>query len=290
MDQELRKQHSPCEQGLPHRPSERDMPARDGRLHKQDRHKRIIDELRVRPAIRVLEVARRLGVHVQTIRRDLDELHNGGKISRTYGGAIMASANIEPSIDERDRLLIGERTRIGQRAAQLIESGEVVMIDVGSTTSHFARCLAARCCELRLITNSWRVVASVAREPHVRTVLCPGEYSHRQGGVAGPDMTEYLRKYHADKTVLSVGGLAADGLYEYEPDFASVKRVMLENADMRILLVDHSKFGRKVMTRVCGFEMIEHLVIDQLPDGGMMDAIQAAGVHLHVADPWTEDA
>jgi DeoR/GlpR family transcriptional regulator of sugar metabolism len=261
------------------------MRAPNGRLHKQDRHKRILDELRVKPAVRVLEVARRLGVHVQTIRRDLDELHSGGKISRTYGGAILVSANIEPSIDERDRLLIGERTRIGQRAAQLIESGEVVMIDVGSTTSHFARCLALRGCELRLITNSWRVVASVAREPHVRTVLCPGEYSQRQGGVAGPDTTEYLHKYHADKAVLSVGGLAADGLYEYEPDFASVKRAMLEHAETRILLVDHSKFGRKVMTRVCGLEMIEHLVVDRLPDGDMLEALEAARVRLHVAGP-----
>ncbi len=258
------------------------------RLHKHDRHKRILEELRVRPAIRVLDVARRLGVHVQTIRRDLDELHSGGQISRTYGGAIMVAANIEPSIDERDRLLIGERTRIGQRAAQLIQPGEVVMTDVGSTTSHFVRCLAARGCEVRLITNSWRVVASVAREPHVRTVLCPGEYSQRQGGVAGSDTTEYLRKYHADKTVLSVGGLAADGVYEYETDFASVKRAMLENAETRILLVDHSKFGRKVMTRVCGFEMIEHLVVDRLPDGGMLEALRSAGVRLHVADPQIE--
>lgn len=266
--------------------SETFMPARrDGRLRKQDRHKRILDELRVRPAVRVLDVAQRLGVHVQTIRRDLDELHTGGKISRTYGGAIMVSAGIEPSIDERDRLLIGERTRIGQKAAELIDSGDVVMIDVGSTTSHFARCLAARDCEVRLITNSWKLVAAVAQAPHVKTVLCPGEYSHRQGGVAGPDTTDYLRKFHADKAVLSVGGLAADGLYEYDPDFAWVKRAMLENAEIRILLVDHSKFGRKVMTRVCDFEGIDHLVVDERPDGRMLEAIEAAGIRLHIADP-----
>ena len=259
-------------------------PRRAGGPRKQDRQKQILEELRIRPAVRVLDVAQRLGVHVQTIRRDLDELHTSGKISRTYGGAIMVSGGIEPSIDERDRLLIGERTRIGQKAAELIESGDVVMIDVGSTTSHFARCLAARDCEARLITNSWKLVAAVAEAPHVRTVLCPGEYSHRQGGVAGLDTTDYLRRFHADKAVLSVGGLAADGLYEYDPDFAWVKRVMLDSADIRILLVDHSKFGRKVMTRVCGFESIDLLVVDELPDDSIHDAIQAAGTRLHVAD------
>ena len=85
--------------------------------------------------------------------------------------------------------------------------------------------------------------------------------------------------------MLSVGGLAADGLYEYEPEFASVKRAMLENAETRILLVDHSKFGRKVMTRVCGLEVIEHLVVDRLPDGDMLQALTAAGVRLHLAGP-----
>lgn len=252
-------------------------------LRKQDRQKRILEELRIRPAVRVLDVAQRLGVHVQTIRRDLDELHGVGKISRTYGGAIMVSAGIEPSIDERDHLLIDERTRIGQKAAELIEAGDVVMTDVGSTTSHFARCLAARDCEARLITNSWKIVTAVSQAQHLRTVLCPGEYSRRQGGVAGLDTTEFLRRFHADKAVLSVGGLAADGLYEYDPEFAWVKRAMLDCAEIRILLVDHSKFGRKVMTKVCSFDLIDHLVVDQKPEGEILHSIQKNGVRLHVA-------
>lgn len=259
---------------------ERERPAR---LRKEERHRAILEALRISPAVRVLDIARRLGVHVQTIRRDLDELHTGGKVNRTYGGAMLVSTGLEPSIVVRDRLLVEERTRIGRAAAALVQAGDVLMIDVGSTTAHFARCLAARGLAVRIITNSWTLVAAVAGAPRMRTILCPGEYSDEQGGVAGADTIDYLRRFHADKTVLSIGGLAGDGLYEFDPDFAWVKRTMLESAKTRILLADRSKFDRKVMTRVCGFEGIDHLVVDERPSGPLLEAIGKAGVRLHLA-------
>lgn len=253
------------------------------RRGKAERHRLILEELRVEPAIRVRNIAQKLGVHVETIRRDLDELHAEGKINRTYGGAMLGSTGVELSIDERDRLLIAERTRIAEEAARLVNPGDVVMVDVGSTTAHFGRSLAARGCEVRIITNSWRLATVVASAPQIEILLCPGQYSHQQGGVAGVDTLEYLKRFHADKAVLSIGGLTEDGIYEFDPDFAWVKRTMLANADRRILMVDHSKFGRKIMTKVCGFDRIDHLVVDQRPDARILGQIEKSGVQLHIA-------
>lgn len=255
------------------------------RLSKRERRRQqILEELHVSSAVRVLDFARRHGVHVQTIRRDLEDLRQEGRINRTYGGAVLASAGIEPSLAERDRTLTSERTRIGQLAVSLLNPGEVIMVDVGSTTAHFVRCLAAAGLEARLVTNSWRLVAAILAAPQIAVTLCPGQFSAEQGGVAGADTIGFLRAHYADRAVLSVGGLMPDGFYEVDAEFAAVKRVMLERAECRTVLVDHSKFGRRAMTRVCGFSTVDHLVVDAVPEQPILEAVQAGGLQLHVAD------
>lgn len=249
---------------------------------KDERHQKILGELRIQPAIRASEIAQRLGVHVETIRRDLDELDKEGKISRTYGGALPATMGFEASLAERDLLLVDERQRIARRAADMISSGDVIMVDVGSTTAHFAQHLAARDCDAQIITNSCKLLSVVGPAPRIKTILCPGAYSHRQGGVAGPETAAFLENYHADKVVLSVGGITDSGLYEVEPDFAWVKRAMIANARTRILLVDHEKLGHAVMTRVCGFDRIDHIVTDREIKGPILDQLTLAGVEIHI--------
>lgn len=249
---------------------------------KDQRHQKILSELRVQPAVRASEIAQRLGVHVETIRRDLDELDKKGQISRTYGGALPATMGFEASLAERDQLLIDERQRIARCAANLISPGDVIMVDVGSTTAHFAQHLAALDYEVQIITNSSKLLSVVGPAPRIKTILCPGAYSHRQGGVAGPETAAFLGNYHADKVVLSIGGVTEGGLYEVEPEFAWVKRAMIANARTRILLADHDKLGHAVMTRVCGFDLIDHIVTDRKIEGPILDQLTAAGVEIHV--------
>lgn len=260
------------------------MTLRQGRPGKKQRHRRILDELRVKPAIRVSDIAQRLGVHVETVRRDLDELHRDGQISRTYGGASPVAVGVEPSLDERDRLLIAERMRVAEKVADLVSAGDVIMTDVGSTTTHFARCLASRALEACVITTNWKLIAVLGAVPQINLILCPGKYSNRQGGVAGSDTIEFLKRFHADKVVLSGGGLTTDGLYEFDPDFAWIKRVMLDCAQKRIVIIDHSKFDKPVMDRVCPLSAIDHIVVDQPPNMSLQQAMDNAGIQVHIAD------
>jgi DNA-binding CsgD family transcriptional regulator len=121
-----------------------DMNGKPARLTKQQRQERIVAELHISPTIRASEIAAKLGVHTETVRRDLKHLDRNGLLSRTYGGAAVAPLAFEPSLTDRDRILVPERRSIGECAAGLIEPGDVLMIDAGSTTIHFARQLAAR--------------------------------------------------------------------------------------------------------------------------------------------------
>lgn len=253
------------------------------RLSKQERQDRIVAELHIRPAIRASEIAEKLGVHAETVRRDLKDLDRGGLINRTYGGAAAAPLAFEPSLAERDRILVDERRRIGRCAAALIEPGDVLMVDAGSTTIHFARQLAARAIDLTLITNSYGVAAVLARRPTVRVIVCPGDYDAKQGGVHGPDTISYLHRFHANKVLIGAGGLTAHGPSEFDPSFAAVKRAMLEHAQRRLLLVDHGKFGRTMLDLICPLGELTEIVVDLAPAPPLPGALERAGVAIHEA-------
>jgi len=254
---------------------------RPGKRHRQQE---IIAELRVHPSVRASDLARRLGVHVETIRRDLDELHEKGKISRTYGGALPAAVGFEASLAERGLLFIEERGRIADHAVGLVAAGDVLMIDVGSTTAHFAHRLAQRGEEAQIITNSCNLAAAIGAVTGIRTILCPGQYSFRQGGVAGAETIAFLQNFHADKAIFSVGGITENGLYEVDPDFAWVKRAMISHARTRIVLADSSKFGRAAMTQICGFEEIDVLVTDQEIQRPILDALRASNIDVRMVE------
>ena len=259
------------------------MDGKPRRLTKQQRQDRIVAELRISPTVRASEIAAKLGVHSETVRRDLKHLDSSGLLSRTYGGAAVAPLAFEPSLAERDRILVPERRQIGECAAALVNAGDVLMIDAGSTTIHFCRALAASGKRLTIITNSHGVAAVLARAPSIRVLVCPGEYDGTQGGVSGPDTIAYLTRFHANRTVIGAGGLGVEGPSEFDPDFAAVKRAMLARARHRTLLVDRSKFNRTMLDLICPLGDLSDLVVDRAPSGKLRKALKQAGVAVYRA-------
>ncbi len=253
------------------------------RLGKLERRERIIAELRANPAVRVAALARAFGVSTETVRRDLDALSDGGLVSRTYGGAARPAIGVEPSVAERQRELTRERERIARRAFELLVPREVVMIDCGATTWHFARRLAIESLPLTVITNSLGIATTLAANPVLRVVVCPGDYASGEGGTFGPETLAFLRRFRADKAVIGAGGLTAEGATEVDSDAAWVKRVMLERARRRILLVDHSKFAQARYEIICALAELDHLVSDSAPPRALAEAIAQADVALHLA-------
>ena len=144
------------------------------RLTKKERHELILSEIRSSASIRISRLAKRIGVAGETIRRDLIELGDAGLINRTYGGATISLVTSEPVISERGLTMVEERAGIGRVTAGLIEAGQVVMIDGGSTTYEVARSLAQLTRDLVVITNSTGIAAVAGGNPTFRVILCPG--------------------------------------------------------------------------------------------------------------------
>ena len=253
-----------------------------GRLTKKERHALILSEVRRSASIRISKLARRIGVAGETIRRDLIELGDAGLINRTYGGATISLVTSEPVISERGLTLVEERARIGRGAASLIEKGQIVMIDGGSTTYEVARNLSQLKRDLTIITNSTGVASVAGANPTFRVLLCPGTYDSREGSVLGEDTVEFVRRYNADVAIIGASGLSADGPSDMISGAAAVKRAMISRSLSAVLVVTHDKFGRSSLERICGLDDIADIVTDSEPKADLRTAAEQAGTELHV--------
>ncbi len=254
--------------------------SRSQRLSKKDRQQRILAELRVSATLRISELASELGVSYETIRRDLEEMGESGLINRTYGGAVARPFGFEPAWSERANAMTAEREHIAALAIRFVRPGEVLMIDAGSTTLHFARRLAAELKDLTVITNSFAVAQALATNPSMNVIACPGRYDVHEGGVTGPDCVAFLARFNANRAIVGASGLTAEGPNEANSGAAAVKRAMLARAQERMLLIDHLKFGQPNLEVVCPLEDLNRIVTDRPPARELVQALRRAEIEL----------
>lgn len=252
------------------------------RVKKSERRRQILLELKLRPHVRIGDFADRFKVSTETVRRDLDALANDGLISRAHGGASAPTQGHHPGLAERSSAQTEERERIGRCAAELIEPGETIMIDSGTTTIQLARALAYLDTPCTVITNSIQVAMTLGPEaPDV--ILCPGEYMPAESAVVGTETLDFLERFNVDRCFIGATGLSVDGPSESVRGFAAIKRTMLRRAVSRHLLIDRDKFGRRGLAQVGGLQDVDSVVVDQRPTGDLWRALTAAQVALVVA-------
>jgi DeoR/GlpR family transcriptional regulator of sugar metabolism len=238
---------------------------RSNALGKLDRQEAILAQVRATPAVRIAKLAKQFHVSTETIRRDLDDMGERGLLSRTYGGAAGPPLVLEPSLDERYRTKVDQRTIIAKAARELVTPGDTLMIDAGSTTIYVARQLSADLRDLTVITTSFGVASSLATNPTIRVVVCPGQFDPGDGGVGGPDTLEYLRRFSATTAIIGASRLDASGPSDVNSTSAWTKRVMIERAEQVILVADHSKFEQRAFENVCDLDCLDYLVTDASP-------------------------
>lgn len=248
----------------PHESSHGDNGAAAGprRLAKTERHERIVQALRSIPTVRISELAETFGVSTETVRRDIDELSSRGLVARTYGGAT-APMGHEPGVRERGAAMVKERERIALVACQVIAPGDVVMIDSGATTLHLARAIAAKPIEATVITNGFATAQALGASGRLRVVFCPGAYSPREDGVYGQDTCAFLERFNANVAFTSAGGLTQEGVTDVDSNASWVKRTMFRRADRGVLMVDHGKFGVRLLDIVMPLSALTDIVTDR---------------------------
>lgn len=255
------------------------------KLSQQDRHAQILALVRRDGIVRIATLARTFDVTTETARRDLDELAEGGALQRTYGGGASRSLIDEPGIGLRDLVHLPERSRIAATAVTLVEPGDAVMIDAGSTTSLFAAALAARNLHLTIVTNCLPVATAFAAADQCRVILCPGDYVAREAGVFGTETAAFLRRFRANKAFIGAGGVSIAGMTDADSAGCAIKRSMLEGAERALLLADGSKFDVVQFELIGPLSDVDDLVTEVAPTRQLGAALKDAGVALRLAPP-----
>ena len=253
-------------------------------MTQQERHAQIAALLRHEGTVRIATLAKAFGVTTETVRRDLDELAESGALNRTYGGGASRSLIDEPGIGVRGRSHAAERGRIARAAARMVEQGDVLMIDGGSTTRAFAQMLAARELRLTVVTNCLPVARALGANPRGRTILCGGDYVAAEDGVYGAEATDFIRRFKANKAFIGAGGVTPDGVTDADSLGCSIKRAMAARSDRTILLVDSSKFDVNQFELVCPLSDIDGMVTEAAPPKRLASALRSGGVQVVIAE------
>jgi DeoR family transcriptional regulator, glycerol-3-phosphate regulon repressor len=255
----------------------------EGRLSKGERREQILLELRLKPHVRITELAARFGVTSETIRRDVEDLSRSGQVSRAYGGATALHPGSHRELDARRRERVTERERIGRHAASMVGDGETVMVDAGSTTIQLARFLAFLERKVTVLTNSLQIAAAIGQSRSARVILCPGNYVPEEGAVIGSETVDFIDRHHVDRCFLGAAGLSGMGVTEAVFGFDAIKKAMMRRSDRRHFLIDASKFGRTHLNLVAELAEIGQLITDSSADPDLSARLRQLGVSVQYA-------
>ena len=231
--------------------------------------------------ISVDELALMFGVSAETVRRDLGRLAETGAVQKIHGGAKRARLHAEGSFTERMTESAEAKREIAKKLVQVLEPGDTIFIDTGSTTLICAEEIAA-VGRLTVITNSIGI-ARILGAPELRNAvyLIGGSFSADAGETIGPMAVEQIGEFQADHAILSVAAIDGGvGIMDANFDEARVARAMIERSRHVIVVANAAKFDRMAAFRVCPLDEVDILVSDEAPGPELAAALRTAGVEL----------
>jgi DeoR family glycerol-3-phosphate regulon repressor len=247
------------------------------------RRERIVDIVRERARMTVEDLAELLGSSRETIRRDLSQLADDGRLRKFHGGAALPEPHREGPFADRMGEAVREKRAIAAVASVLFPPGSTLFIDVGTTTQMFAEALAGRP-DLTVITNGIAIARTLG-ESGTKVFGIGGEYRADTGEMLGAFAVEQIGRFFATHAVITVGGLSARGAMDFQLDEAQIARAMIAQARIITVIADSSKLQRDALFQVCPLADIDRLIVDCRPDIELAAALETAGVEVIIAPP-----
>lgn len=246
------------------------------------RHSEILKILDSEGTATIAALAEAMDVSLETIRRDVRPLVDGGAVLRMHGAISLTSQQGEAPFRRRMRENAAAKQAIAAAAAKTVRHGDAVMMDTGTTTSFLARALVDHK-RLTIITNSTDVARTLAGGDGNRVFLAGGQIIGDSGAVLGAQAVRFVNGFSAAHAFISAGAVDGDEVMDFEETEMEFARALLDRAERRVLVTDATKFGRRGLVTVCRFDVLDAVITDAPMDAAA--ALKAAGVKLTVAAP-----
>lgn len=258
--------------------------AKDSKMLAQERRQRIFEDIETSGIASVRDLAKRFEVSHITIMRDLQELEQEGLIRRVHGGAIsVRGASYEPPFIARESQYSPEKKRIATKAVEMITDGDSIILDVGTTTLEIARALKGKRNLTVLVTNL-RAALELASQAAIQVIVIGGKLRASELSLVGHLTEQTLRSFQVDKAFIGVGGITLEhGLTEFNFEEAGTKRTMIERARQCIVVADHTKFGKVMLTTVASLAVVDTIITGKEVDSEIVTRLHQVGVRVVLA-------
>jgi DeoR family glycerol-3-phosphate regulon repressor len=247
------------------------------------RHTEIMRMLADEGTVTISELATRLGVSLETVRRDVRPLTENGAVLKIHGAVGLAGQVGEAPFQRRMRENADAKRRIAREMAGFIKDGDSVMLDTGTTTSLVARELLGHR-RLTVVTNSSDIARTLATINGNKVYMAGGELRSDSGAAFGVSAIEFISKFSVAHAIISAGAIdSGSGVMDFDLEEAEFARMMLSRGEKTYVVTDHSKFGRRGLVLVSGFDAVGHLVTDLPANDDIAMALEEHGTRLVVA-------
>lgn len=246
------------------------------------RHTEILKLLESAGSVSISSLASKLGVSLETVRRDVRPLTENGSVVRMHGAVGLAGQMGEAPFQRRMRENASAKQAIARAVAATIRDGESIMLDTGTTTSFLARELTGHR-RLTVVTNSSDIARTLATVNGNRVYMAGGELRSDSGAAFGKSALDFVARFTVNHAIISAGAVDTTGIMDFDLDEAEFARLVLSRAERRAVITDHTKFGRRGLIQVAGFEDIGELVTDRAPARDITASLASAGTKLTVA-------
>jgi DeoR family transcriptional regulator, fructose operon transcriptional repressor len=249
-----------------------------------ERQSRLKELLAQRGMANLDSLAAELAVSSSTVRRDVETLEQAGLVQRTHGGVVWVGEkqpDTRPyAFTQRMGFQINTKRRIARAAAQLVQPGETILIDGGTTTYYLAQELIGR--SLQLVTNSLPIAELFLNDDNVELVLTGGLMYPRYGVLLGPMAEASIGNIHTKTLFMSVAGVHQGAMYNQNVLLVQAEQKMMAQAQQTVLLIDSSKFGQQALTKLGDICEVDIVVTDAIADEDRQ-TLEKAGCRVIVA-------
>lgn len=222
----------------------------------------ILEIARAEGRVMVDDLAARLGVTAQTIRRDLAELDEAGQIERVHGGAVLRSGTVNIAYRQRRALSAKAKQAIGRACAAMVPDGASVFLAIGTTVEAVAEALARRA-GLMVVTNNLNAATILQAGQDSQVVVTGGRVRRADGGLTGTLAADAVRQFRVDVAIIGCSALDPSGdLMDYDLDEVGVSRALIAQARSTWVVADAAKLSRAAPARIASLAEVDTLFTD----------------------------
>ncbi len=251
---------------------------------REDRLSQMEDYIRDKKSVSLDTLCAVFDVSKNTVRRDVSEIVARTDIRKIYGGVSVQYNKIPPPFNERSNVNLTVKDRIGQCAARLVEDGDIIYVDSGTTTCHLIEHLQG-CKNVTVLTHSLDVINRAVSNPELNIISLSGTLNRKTLSFTGQSTIDVLHDCNISKAFMAANGLTVqNGATQSTSIEFAIKKAVVARSDRIFLMLESRKFGAVSLLTYCKLEQIDTIVTDKMPPSEIVDAFTALGGHIVTAE------